>query len=91
MLPHSQLLKTETEDCTKRFVSGSIQCFVSHCFCVQAALGVVARMLHCQPRSFGFAGTKDKRGVTTQWVTAFKVSPAKLAALNPRWVCWPYC
>ncbi|WIA15110.1 hypothetical protein OEZ85_001801 [Tetradesmus obliquus] len=50
----------------------------------QAALGVVARMLHCQPRSFGFAGTKDKRGVTTQWVTAFKVSPAKLAALNPR-------
>ncbi|KAF6264278.1 pseudouridine synthase [Scenedesmus sp. NREL 46B-D3] len=50
----------------------------------QAALGIVARMLHAQPRSFGFAGTKDKRGVTTQWVTAFKVSPAKLAALNPR-------
>jgi tRNA pseudouridine13 synthase len=51
---------------------------------MQAALGVVARMLHCQSRSFGFAGTKDKRGVTTQWVTAFKVAPAKLAALNPR-------
>jgi tRNA pseudouridine13 synthase len=51
---------------------------------VQAALGVVARMLHAQPRGFGFAGTKDKRGVTTQWVTAFKVAPAKLAALNPR-------
>jgi hypothetical protein len=52
---------------------------------LQAALGVVARMLHAQPRGFGFAGTKDKRGVTTQWVTAFKVAPAKLAALNPRY------
>lgn len=51
----------------------------------QAALGVIARMLHCQPRSFGFAGTKDKRGVTTQWVTLWKVAPAKLAALNSRW------
>jgi hypothetical protein len=55
---------------------------------LQAALGVVARMLHAQPRGFGFAGTKDKRGVTTQWVTAFKVAPAKLAALNPRCDAW---
>jgi hypothetical protein len=26
---------------------------------LQAALGVVVRMLHAQPRGFGFAGTKD--------------------------------
>ncbi len=30
-------------------------------------------------------GTKDKRGVTSQLMTAFKVEPAKLAGLNSRW------
>ncbi|GBG00206.1 hypothetical protein Rsub_12987 [Raphidocelis subcapitata] len=33
---------------------------------------------------FGIAGTKDKRGITAQWVTLFKVHPARLAALNGR-------
>ncbi len=30
------------------------------------------------------SGTKDKRGVTSQFVTAYKISPQRLAALNPR-------
>eukprot|EP00879_Flechtneria_rotunda_P004747 GHRR01005016.1.p1 GENE.GHRR01005016.1~~GHRR01005016.1.p1 ORF type:complete len:819 (+),score=345.29 GHRR01005016.1:316-2772(+) len=50
----------------------------------QAALGVISRMLHINTSSFGFAGTKDKRGVTTQFVTVWKTPPWKLAALNPR-------
>lgn len=50
----------------------------------QEALGVIGKMLGLQPRSFGFAGTKDKRAVTTQQVTVFKVQASKLLALNKR-------
>ncbi|XP_068340682.1 multisubstrate pseudouridine synthase 7-like isoform X2 [Pyrus communis] len=50
----------------------------------QEALGVIGKMLGVQPRSFGFAGTKDKRAVTTQRVTVFKKLASKLAALNAR-------
>nr|CAB3503214.1 unnamed protein product [Digitaria exilis] len=50
----------------------------------QEALGVIGKMLGLQPRSFGFAGTKDKRAVTSQQVTVFKVQANKLAALNNR-------
>ena len=50
----------------------------------QTALTVVGRMLRLHSQSFGFAGTKDRRGVTTQYITLFKVDPAKLSALNPR-------
>ncbi|XP_039833701.1 multisubstrate pseudouridine synthase 7-like isoform X3 [Panicum virgatum] len=48
----------------------------------QEALGVIGKMLGVQPRSFGVAGTKDKRAVTTQQVTLFKVHASRLAALN---------
>ncbi|CAN4111256.1 unnamed protein product [Withania somnifera] len=50
----------------------------------QEALNVIAKMLGVQPRSFGFAGTKDKRAVSTQRVTVFKQQASKLAALNKR-------
>ncbi|CAB4285605.1 unnamed protein product [Prunus armeniaca] len=50
----------------------------------QEALGIIAKMLGIQPRSFGFAGTKDKRAVTTQRVTVFKQLASRLAALNDR-------
>ncbi|KAG0545958.1 hypothetical protein BDA96_02G406400 [Sorghum bicolor] len=50
----------------------------------QEALGVIGKMLGVQPRSFGFAGTKDKRAVTTQQVTLFKVHASRLAALNSK-------
>ncbi|KAK1698148.1 hypothetical protein QYE76_014845 [Lolium multiflorum] len=50
----------------------------------QDALGVIGKMLGLQSRAFGFSGTKDKRAVTTQQVTVFKVPANKLAALNKR-------
>ncbi|XP_015062934.1 multisubstrate pseudouridine synthase 7 isoform X2 [Solanum pennellii] len=50
----------------------------------QEALNVIAKMLGVQVRSFGFAGTKDKRAVSTQRVTVFKQQASKLAALNKR-------
>ncbi|KAL7120130.1 hypothetical protein ACP275_02G104600 [Erythranthe tilingii] len=50
----------------------------------QEALGILGKMIGVQPRSFGFAGTKDKRSVSTQRVTVFKQRASKLAALNDR-------
>lgn len=50
----------------------------------QEALGVIGKMLGLQPRSFGFAGTKDKRSVSTQRVTVFKQRASRIAALNRR-------
>ncbi|XP_026449914.1 multisubstrate pseudouridine synthase 7-like [Papaver somniferum] len=50
----------------------------------QEALGVIGKMLGVQQRAFGFAGTKDKRAITTQRVTVFKQPVKKLASLNGR-------
>ncbi|XP_059652720.1 multisubstrate pseudouridine synthase 7 isoform X2 [Cornus florida] len=50
----------------------------------QEALGLIGKMLGLQTRSFGFAGTKDKRSVSTQRVTVFKQHASRLAALNER-------
>jgi tRNA pseudouridine13 synthase len=41
---------------------------------------------HCAD-AFSYAGTKDKRAVTVQQVTAFKVADGRLAALNSRLWC----
>lgn len=54
------------------------------CRVLQAALTVISRMLRLHSQAFGFAGTKDRRGVTTQYVTLFKVDPSKLSGLNQR-------
>ncbi|CAL8462051.1 g1582 [Coccomyxa elongata] len=48
------------------------------------ALSLLARTVHCSAAAFGVAGTKDKRAVTVQQVTAFKVGPSRLAAANAR-------
>lgn len=50
----------------------------------QEALGVLGHMLGVKSRSFGFAGTKDKRAVTTQQVTVYKKQASKLASLNEK-------
>ncbi|XP_062004871.1 multisubstrate pseudouridine synthase 7 [Rosa rugosa] len=50
----------------------------------QEALGIIGKMLGIQPRAFGFAGTKDKRAVSSQRVTVFKQFASRLAALNDR-------
>lgn len=49
-----------------------------------AAIAKLAHCLHVRQSCFGFAGTKDKRGVTVQHVTAFKISAERLAGLNPK-------
>ncbi|MED6181278.1 hypothetical protein PIB30_018013 [Stylosanthes scabra] len=50
----------------------------------QEALGVIGKMLGIQSRSFGFAGTKDKRAITTQRVTVYKQLVSRVASLNER-------
>ncbi|CAO2837057.1 unnamed protein product [Amaranthus hypochondriacus] len=50
----------------------------------QEALRLIGQMLGVQPRSFGFAGTKDKRAVSTQQVTIFKQHAGRLASLNAK-------
>ena len=48
------------------------------------AVSYLASLLGVPNKLFGFAGTKDRRGVTTQRISADRVSPKKLAALNTR-------
>ena len=45
-------------------------------------LNLIARYVQRNARAFSIAGTKDKRGVTCQWVTAERVNAQALAALN---------
>ena len=47
-------------------------------------IGVLSRILHVKPRAFGFAGTKDRRGVTSQRVTLYKMRASRLAKLKLR-------
>lgn len=42
----------------------------------------LARSLKVAPKAFNFAGTKDRRGVTVQRVSAYRVDAARLAGLN---------
>lgn len=48
------------------------------------AVSVISRLLKIKSSCFHYAGTKDKRAITTQLLTAFKVSAEKLQALNPK-------
>ena len=48
------------------------------------AVAVISRLLKIKPSCFHYAGTKDRRAITSQLITAFKVSAEKLQALNPR-------
>ncbi|KAJ2874986.1 multisubstrate pseudouridine synthase 7, partial [Coemansia asiatica] len=41
-------------------------------------LSQIARKLHVKPKSFGMAGTKDKRGITVQRCSAFRVDHKRL-------------
>jgi tRNA pseudouridine13 synthase len=63
--------------------------FAMHKFNMEThdALETCARFSYAPRSKFSFAGTKDKRGITTQWVTAYKVTPAALAKVNGRIPC----
>lgn len=45
----------------------------------QSVLSLLSTRLHVPLKAFGFAGTKDKRGCTTQLVTVERVGPERLA------------
>jgi tRNA pseudouridine13 synthase len=47
-----------------------------------SAIAAICRATGLKDKTFGYAGTKDKRAVTTQLVTAYKVQPQRLAGLN---------
>ena len=47
------------------------------------ALALLARTLRCSPSSLGTAGNKDKRAVTVQQVTAYKVLKTSIAKALP--------
>jgi len=46
------------------------------------ALASLGHLLRLPAAQLGFAGTKDKRAVTAQWVTVRGVPPSRLGALN---------
>ncbi|KAF9921445.1 multisubstrate pseudouridine synthase 7 [Linnemannia zychae] len=46
------------------------------------AINHLTSTLRVPGKVFSFAGTKDRRGVTSQWVTAHKVKAERLVALN---------
>ncbi|ORY77773.1 pseudouridine synthase, partial [Protomyces lactucae-debilis] len=43
---------------------------------------MLSRVLQKPPKTFGYAGTKDRRGCTVQRFTAYRVATARLANLN---------
>ncbi|EGC35975.1 hypothetical protein DICPUDRAFT_32540 [Dictyostelium purpureum] len=47
-------------------------------------ISMISRMLGTSDKNFSIAGTKDKRGITTQRITVYKVTPDRLANLNQR-------
>ncbi|KAJ2850711.1 multisubstrate pseudouridine synthase 7 [Coemansia brasiliensis] len=47
-------------------------------------LNQIARQLRCKPRVFGMAGTKDKRGITVQRCSAYKVSHDRLIGVSKK-------
>lgn len=47
-----------------------------------SAVQVISKKLGIRPNNVGIAGNKDKRGITTQKMTLFKIEASRLAALN---------
>jgi len=46
------------------------------------AISKISKTLHLSPKILSVAGIKDKRGITSQWVTGFRVHPSNLLLLN---------
>jgi len=47
-----------------------------------SAASMLSKWLKCHPKVIGYAGTKDRRAVTTQRMSAYRVKAERLAALN---------
>ncbi|KAK9727684.1 multisubstrate pseudouridine synthase 7 [Basidiobolus ranarum] len=48
------------------------------------AVNMLSKIMKMSSKIFSYAGTKDKRGVTVQWVTGYHVKAERLAGLNKR-------
>ena len=46
------------------------------------AVNCIAKFFKMKPTGFQFAGTKDRRAVTSQFITAFRVRAERLKAVN---------
>lgn len=46
------------------------------------AVSLISRQLRINPKRIGYAGTKDKRGKTTQLLSFFKIEPTQIQRLN---------
>jgi len=47
-----------------------------------ATASLLAKWLKCHAKVIGYAGTKDRRAITTQRMSAHRMKPERLAALN---------
>ncbi len=45
------------------------------------AVRALSSTMKCAPNLFSYAGTKDRRGITTQLITAYKVNASKIASV----------
>ena len=46
------------------------------------AINLLSKLLKIKPGMFGYAGTKDRRVITTQWVSVYRVRAEQLQNLN---------
>lgn len=46
------------------------------------AISLLSKLLKIKTGVFGYAGTKDRRAVTTQWISAYRVRAEQLQSLN---------
>ncbi|XP_074627363.1 pseudouridylate synthase 7 homolog isoform X2 [Acropora palmata] len=46
------------------------------------AINLLSKLLKIKTGVFGYAGTKDRRAVTTQWISAYRVRAEQLQSLN---------
>lgn len=53
------------------------------------AIGMLASCLHIKPTSFGYSGTKDRRAVTSQWISCWQMEPSRLLNAAKRFSRFP--
>jgi len=51
---------------------------------LQHAIKEIAKRLGISHRRIGFAGTKDRNAITTQWISLYNVTPEQVAAIYLR-------
>jgi tRNA pseudouridine13 synthase len=49
---------------------------------ISTVINLLTKMLRIKSKGISFAGTKDKRAITSQYITFYRVSPSKLLTIN---------